>query len=69
MSKSLSVSAHDIVWIKLTTSLFVVAHSSHAHVGVDFRTGTSRRIRAEHIWLNLAPVLAPVAVSDLKVKV
>jgi hypothetical protein len=68
MSKSLSVSAHDIVWIKLTTSLFVKAHSSHAHVDVDFRTGASRRIRVEHIWLNLASVLAPLSVGELKVK-
>lgn len=53
MSKTLSVSASDIVWIKLTTSLYVVAHSSHAHVDCDFRTGASRRIRVEHIWVNL----------------
>ncbi|MBL8341385.1 MAG: hypothetical protein JNL30_07935 [Rubrivivax sp.] len=53
MSKSLSVSANDIVWIKLTTSLYVVAHSSHAHVDCDFRTGANRRIRVEHIWVNL----------------
>lgn len=49
MSKTLSVSANDIVWIKLKTSLYVVAHSSHAHVDCDFRTGADRRIRAEHI--------------------
>jgi hypothetical protein len=53
MSKTLSVSANDIVWIKLTTSLYVVAHSSHAHVDYNFRTGADRRIRAEHIWVNL----------------
>jgi len=53
MSKTLSVSANDIVWIKLTTSLYVVAHSSHAHVDFNFRTGASRRIRVEHIWVNL----------------
>ena len=61
MSKSLSVSANDIVWIKLTTSLYVVAHSSHAHVDVNFRTGASRRIRVEHIWVNLTPVRSSVA--------
>ena len=55
MSKSLSVSAHDVVWIKLTTSLFVKAQSSHAHVDCNFRTGANRRIRVEHIWLNLTP--------------
>lgn len=54
MSKSLSVSADDIVWIKLTTSLYVEAHSSHAQVGMDFRTGGRRRIRAEHIWVDLS---------------
>ncbi len=53
MSKTLSVSANDIVWIKLTTSLYVVAHSSHAHVDCDFRTGANRRIRVEHIRVNL----------------
>jgi hypothetical protein len=53
MSKTLGVSANDIVWIKLTTSLYVVAHSSHAHVDCDFRTGASRRIRVEHIWVGL----------------
>jgi hypothetical protein len=53
MSKSLSVSANDIVWIKLTTSLYVVAHSSHAHVDYNFRTGGDRRIRVEHIWVNV----------------
>ena len=55
MSKSLSVSAHDVVWIKRTTSLFVKAQSSHAHVDCNFRTGANRRIRVEHIWLNLTP--------------
>jgi hypothetical protein len=55
MSKTLSVSANDVVWIKLTTSLYVVAHSSHAHVDCNFRTGGDRRIRAEHIWINLTP--------------
>jgi len=53
MSKTLSVSAGNIVWIKLTTSLYVVAHSSHAHVDCNFRTGADRRIRVEHIWVNL----------------
>jgi hypothetical protein len=53
MSKSLSVSANDIVWIKLTTSFYIVAHSSHAHVDCNFRTGADRRIRAEHIRVNL----------------
>lgn len=53
ISKTLSVSANDIVWIKLTTSLRVVAHSSHAHVDCNFRTGASRRIRVEHIWVSL----------------
>ncbi|MGH8524469.1 MAG: hypothetical protein ACREXY_09705 [Gammaproteobacteria bacterium] len=53
LSKTLSVSAHDIVWIKLKTSLYVVAHSSHAHVECDFRTGADRRIRAEHIRVNV----------------
>lgn len=68
MSKSLSVSAHDIVWIKLTTSLFVKAHSSHAHVDVNFRTGAERRIRVEHIRLNLAPVLAAVPLNELRAR-
>lgn len=68
MSKTLSVSAHDIVWIKLTASLFVKAHSSHAHVDVNFRTGASRRIRVEHIWLNLTPVLATGPLANFKVK-
>jgi hypothetical protein len=53
MSKTLSVSANDVVWIKLTLSLYVVAHSSHAHVDCNFRTGATRRIRVEHIWVNL----------------
>jgi hypothetical protein len=53
MSKTLSVSANDIVLIKLTTSFYVVAHSSHAHVDCNFRTGAERRIRAEHIRVNL----------------
>lgn len=53
VSKSLSVSASDIVWIKLTTSFYVNAHSSHAHVDCNFRTGGDRRIRVEHIWINL----------------
>ena len=53
VSKSLSVSANDIVWIKLTVSKYVMAHSSHAHVDCDFRTGADRRIKVEHIWLTL----------------
>lgn len=68
MSKTLSVSANDIVWIKLKTSLFVMAHSSHAHVDVDFRTGSSRRIRTEHIWVSLTPALTALPVEGLKVK-
>lgn len=53
MSKTLSVSADDIVWIKLTTSLWGFGRSDHAHVDCDFRTGASRRIRVEHIWVDL----------------
>jgi hypothetical protein len=53
VSKSLSVSTNDIVWIKLTVSKFVMAHSSHAHTDCDFRSGADRRIRVEHIWLTL----------------
>lgn len=53
LSKSMSVSASDIVWIKLTTSLWGFGKSSHAHVDADFRTGASRRIRVEHIWVDL----------------
>jgi len=51
MSKTLSVSAHDPVYIKLTVAYYVVAHSSHATVDFDFRTGAERRIRAEHIYI------------------
>jgi hypothetical protein len=54
VSKSLSVSANDIVWIKLTVSKFVMAHSSHAHADCDFRSDANRRIRVEHVWLNLS---------------
>ncbi len=53
VSKSLSVSANNIVWIKISTSLHVNAHSSHAHVDCNFRTGADRRIRVEHIRVNL----------------
>jgi hypothetical protein len=53
VSKWLSVSANDIVWIKLTVSKYVVAHSSHAHTDCDFRRGADRRIRVEHIFLTL----------------
>ncbi|MEJ2598673.1 MAG: hypothetical protein P8Z00_10100 [Anaerolineales bacterium] len=49
MSKSLSVSAHDPVYIKLTVAYFVKAHSSHATVEYNFREGASRRIRLERI--------------------
>lgn len=49
MSKTLSVSAHDPVLIKLKVAYYVVAHSSHATVDFDFRTGAERRIRVEHI--------------------
>jgi hypothetical protein len=54
VSKSLSVSANDIVWIKLTVSKFVMAHSSHAYADCDFRSDANRRIRVEHVWLNLS---------------
>jgi hypothetical protein len=53
MSKSLTVSANDVVWIKLTTSLFGSAHSSYAHVDCDFRTGAERRIQVEGIRIAL----------------
>jgi hypothetical protein len=53
MAKTLSVSANDVVWIKLTLSLHVVAHSSHAHVACDFRTGSDRRIRVEYIRIHM----------------
>jgi hypothetical protein len=53
MTKTLSVSANDIVWIKLTLELRVVAHSSHAHVACDFRAGSNRRIRVEYIRIYM----------------
>lgn len=49
MSKSLSVSANDPVYIKLTVAYFVKAHSSHAEVDFNFREGAERRIRLERI--------------------
>lgn len=58
MSKTLSVSANDPVWIKLTCSLRVVAHSSHAHVACDFRTGSERRIRVEYIRIHIPGLLS-----------
>jgi hypothetical protein len=59
MSKTLSVSANDVVWIKLTCSLDVTAHSSHAHVVCDFRTGSERRIRVEYIRIHMPGLLHP----------
>ena len=53
MTKTMSVSAHDIVWIKLTTILDGWGKSDDARVDYDFRTGSDRRIRVEHIWVNL----------------
>jgi hypothetical protein len=53
MSKSLSVSANDPVWIKLTCSLDVGAHSGYAHAACDFRTGSERRIRVEYIRIHM----------------
>jgi hypothetical protein len=53
MSKTLSVSAHDPVWIKLTVTHQCDAHSSHAHVAYDFRTGSDRRIRVEYIRIHM----------------
>ena len=53
VSKTLSVSANDIVWIKLTISFWAAGVSSHAHVDCDFRTGASRRIKVPYIWVSL----------------
>lgn len=55
ISKSVSVSAQNVVLMKLTVSKRVVASSSHAHTDCDFRTGAERRIRVEHIRLELTP--------------
>ena len=57
MSKTLGVSANDIVWIKLTTSLSGGAQSNRARVDCDFRTGTGadRRIKVEGIRVCLSP--------------
>ncbi|HRV96283.1 MAG TPA: hypothetical protein P5526_29290 [Anaerolineae bacterium] len=64
MSKTLSVSAHDPVLIKLTVAYYVVAHSSHATVDFDFRTGAERRIRLEHIKIcRPEPLRAVLSVS------
>ena len=56
MSKTLAVSAGNIVWIKLTIRLWGYGQSDHAHVDCDFRTGANQRIRGEHIWVNLTPL-------------
>jgi len=53
MRKTLSVSANDPVWIKLTVSYKALAHSSHAHLAYDFRTGSDRRIRVEYIRIHM----------------
>jgi len=53
MTKTLSVSANDVVWIKLTVSHQADAHSSYAHVAYDFRTGSDRRIRVEYIRIHM----------------
>ena len=53
LSKSMSVAAHDPVWIKLTVSHQCDAHSSDAHVSYDFRTGSDRRIRVEYIRIHM----------------
>lgn len=53
VSKTLSVSANDIVWIKLAIVFQAVGRSDHAIVDFDFRTGASRRIRVPHIWISL----------------
>ncbi len=53
MTKTLSVSANDVVWIKLMLSYKHNAHSSHAHVAYDFRTGSDRRIRVEYIRIHM----------------
>lgn len=49
-------STHAELELKLRFDLFqhyVVAHSSHAHVDCNFRTGADRRIRVEHIWVDV----------------
>ncbi len=56
MSKSMSVAAHDPVWIKLTVTHQCSAHSSSAHVAYDFRTGSDRRIRVEYIRIHMPGV-------------
>ncbi|GAA2391742.1 hypothetical protein GCM10010420_15040 [Streptomyces glaucosporus] len=52
-SKSLGVSAGDIVWIKLTMELDGEGRSDHARVDCDFRTGADNRIRVEHIRIRM----------------
>lgn len=53
LSKTLSVSANTVVWIKFMISYQHNAHSSHAHVAYDFRTGADRRIRVESIRIHM----------------
>lgn len=53
MSKSLSVSAGNPVYIKIGIVADYHAHSSHAELSFDFRTGADRRIAVEYIRLNL----------------
>lgn len=53
LSKTLSVSANNVVWIKLMISYKHNAHSSHARVAYDFRTGSDRRIRVESIRIHM----------------
>ena len=52
LSKTLSVSAGDVVTIKLQVSVDAHAQSSHAHVDYDFRTGSDKYIRVETIVLS-----------------
>lgn len=53
LSKTLSVSAGDVVWIKITISTRVHAQSSSAFVALDFREGSEQRIRVDHIVARL----------------
>ena len=52
LSYSTSVSANNTVLIFVEVVLDVIAHSSHAKVDVDFKTGAERRIRVPLIQMK-----------------
>ncbi len=60
LTKSLTISANNVVWIKVTTFFLVFAHSEYVFASCNLRERSDRRVRVPYIWVNLSQSITSV---------